>query len=99
MIGVQDVKDIANFYGITVYDLFWLAFVWRYKHIPDQFTIQYDYKQFVVAKKIPNYICQFVNENPLIDDNGTLIEKWLPLLEQLKSKITGGDQFASTVRS
>ena len=95
MIEVQDVKDLANFYGIFEIDLFWLAFVWRHERVPDEMTIEADYKQFIVTKKIPHYVYQFVLENPLIDDNGTLIEKWLSILEELRRKNRGGGQFVN----
>ena len=92
---VQDVKDLANFYGITEFDLFQLAFIWRYERVPDEMIIEADYKQFIGFDKIPHYVSQFVLENPLIDDNGTLIEKWLSLLEVLRRKNRGGGQFVN----
>ncbi len=93
MVKVQDVVDMANSYEISEFDLFWLAFVWWHMRKPDENALKQDFTQYKIAKRIPNYVKQFVMENPLIDDTGTVVEKWLSLLEKLRSKNKGGDSF------
>jgi len=93
MIEAQDVIDMANFYEISEFDLFYLAFVWWYARIPDEKILEKDFKCYLIENRIPPYVKQFIRENPLIDDNGLLAEEWLPILERLRNRTRGGTYF------
>jgi len=85
MTEAQDVIDMANFYEISEFDLFYLAYLWYFVRIPDFYILKIDYKYYIAENKIPFYVRQFIMENPLIDDNGLIIEDWLPILESLRN--------------
>ncbi len=86
MIEIQDVIDMANFYKISEFDLFYLSFLWWYARMPDESILQEDFKHYLIENKIPAYVKQFIIENPLIDDNGMIVEEWLSILESLRNR-------------
>jgi len=86
MIETQDVIDMANFYEISEFDLFRLAYTWWHGRFPDERTIEGDFRDYMFERKVPFYVRQFVRENPFVTDSGSILEEWLPVLEQLKGK-------------
>jgi len=96
MIEVGDVICLAKFYKISEYALFYLAYIWWYDKEPNG-SLEKDYMDFLLKGLIPCYVKQFIKENPLIDDSGSLLEIWIPILEMIKNSIVKEDRWLENV--
>jgi len=74
----MDVMDMANFYRISEFDLFRLSYIWWYGRFPDEQKIEGEFIDYLFEGRIPSYVRQFLRENPLLDDNGSTVEEWVP---------------------